>query len=166
MPRLVVVFGAAVGGDGSPSGTLRRRIRSAWLCGQQSPKTKYLVTGGIGASGYPEWAAMRSELMTLGVLSEDIVAEQRGTYTRQQVRYCIPIVRQYVRDGFSIWIATSSYHQARCWMLFAVNGIRTHLATPLPDRMDLPIRKLLWFWLRELLAVPYDLILEMCRWRT
>ena len=65
-----------------------------------------------------------------------------------------------------LWIATSRYHQARCWALFAAHGIQTHVVPSLPDRFDLPLRKLLWFWVREFFALPYDVFMTIVTPRT
>jgi uncharacterized SAM-binding protein YcdF (DUF218 family) len=158
---VVVVFGAAVRADGSPSGTLERRVRSAWLFGRCCPNTKYLVSGGAGRSGYPEWQVMRGLLLQFGVPGDCIVAETLGTDTLTQVQYCTQILKALPMQGYEVYVATSRYHQARCRALFAVFGIKTHIVASLPDRFDLPLRRILWFWMRELFAFPYDLILAV-----
>jgi vancomycin permeability regulator SanA len=159
MASVVVVFGAAVRPDGSPSGTLTRRVRSAWLFGRARPDVQYLVTGGIGGSGYPEWQVMQRLLLEAGVPPQQIIAEREGTDTLGQIRKCVTILAK--RDfADSIWIATSRYHQMRCWLLFRMMGIKARIAPALPDRHDLHLAKLLFFWAREILAVPYDVFLS------
>ena len=158
MASIVVVFGAAVRADGSPSGTLARRVGAAYLFGRQRTDVQYLVSGAIGASSYPEWQVMRHLLLEAGVPAERIMVERDGTDTLRQVRNCAAILRRLsVTDG--VWISTSRYHQARCWLLFRLMGFKTGIVPALPDRPELPIGKLLYFWAREIAALPYDALL-------
>jgi uncharacterized SAM-binding protein YcdF (DUF218 family) len=161
MNLTIVVFGAAVRADGTPSGTLVRRSRSAWLFGRQFPGSRYVVSGGTGASGHAEWQAMQDLLLQDGVSMECILPEKEGTDTLGQIRNCVRLLREHgLLDG-QIWIATSTYHQARCWLLFRLLGINTRLVRALPDRFDLPLRKLVWFWMREIAALPCDAVLAL-----
>jgi hypothetical protein len=38
-------------------------------------------------------------------------------------------------------------------------GFKTGIVPALPDRPELPIGKLLYFWAREIAALPYDALL-------
>ena len=163
MAPIIVVFGAAVRSDGSPSGTLARRVRSAWLFGRQFADARYLVTGGVGRNGYAEWQVMSDLLVGNGVSAEQILAEKEGLDTLEQVRKCAHLLRELRLSGEETWISTSTYHQARCWLLFLIFGERTHVVPALPDRFDLPVTKLLLFWARELAALPYDVLLALLR---
>jgi len=166
MPLYIVIFGAAVRPDGSPSGTLARRVRAAWACGRSYADTRYLVSGGITADGFAEWQVMRRQLLQLGVPAKYIATETEGVDTLHQVRNCIRILAAHSVGEDELWIATSRYHQARCWALFAAHGIQTHVVPSLPDRFDLPLRKLLWFWVREFFALPYDVFMTIVTPRT
>lgn len=161
MSSFIVVFGAAVRADGAPSGTLERRVRSAWLFGRRWNDVRYLVSGGIGATPYPEWQVMQRLLVEAGVPSERIIAEPNGVDTLSQVRNCVTILRELDAAG-DVWIATSRYHQARCWLLFRLLGIKTSLVPALSDLPGVPLRKLLFFWVREILALPYDALVVLC----
>ncbi|MBI3275543.1 MAG: YdcF family protein, partial [Methylocystis sp.] len=96
-----------------------------------------------------------------GVPSERIIAEPNGVDTLSQVRNCVTILRELDAAG-DVWIATSRYHQARCWLLFRLLGIKTSLVPALSDLPGVPLRKLLFFWVREILALPYDALVVLC----
>ena len=157
MTRVIVIFGAAVRADGSPTGTLVRRVRSAWLFGRDREDVLYIVAGGSVAGRPPEWPAMRRLLVESGVAEERIIAEPDGTDTLSEVWNCAAMLRQ--RGVREVWIATSRYHQPRCWLLFRLMGCAPHLVPALPDRPALPLWQLLYFWAREIPALPYDALL-------
>ena len=137
-----------------------RRLKSAWRFGSGQKDVRYLVTGGVGASGYPEWKAMQRVLMEAGAAPEQIMIEPEGVDTLQQVRRCVAILRsQNLTDD--VWFSTSLYHQPRCWLLFRVFGLKTRAVRALPDRPDLPMKKLLLFWAREVAAIHVDLVLAV-----
>jgi vancomycin permeability regulator SanA len=161
IPPIIVVFGAAVRPDRSPSGTLERRVRAAWLYGRSYANTMYLVSGGVGSSGHPEWQVMREMLLSFGVSPSCVVSETAGTDTLQQIRLCAKILNTEIPSAYEVWIATSRYHQARCRVLFAIYGIKCHVVRALPDRFDVPLLKLTRFWARELIALPYDVALAI-----
>jgi vancomycin permeability regulator SanA len=160
MPRVIVVFGTTVHSDGSPSGTLARRVRAAWLFGRGYADTRFLVSGGIGASGYPEWKVMRRLLVEACAAPENILAEPHGMDTLGQVRRCSAILRAHDLTD-DVWIATSLYHQPRCWVLFRIFGIEARIVPAVPDRPALPVTKLIYFWAREVFALPIDIALAI-----
>ena len=160
----IVVFGAAVRPDGTPSGTLRRRVMGAARFGSGRAGSRYLVSGGQGAGPIPEWRAMRQLLESMGVPDGDIVAEREGMDTLGQIRLCIRILRDLGAEG-DVWLSTSRYHQARCWLLMRLFGVRARVVPAVPDRPDLPWPMLIFFWCREAVAVPYDTCVAIVRYR-
>lgn len=110
---------------------------------------------------YPEWQVMQRLLVDAGEPLERIVAEPNGVDTLSQVRHCVTILRELDAAG-DVWIATSRYHQARCWLLFRLLGIKTSIVPALSDLPGVPLGKLLFFWAREALALPYDALLVLC----
>jgi uncharacterized SAM-binding protein YcdF (DUF218 family) len=159
MSAVIVIFGAAVRADGSPTGTLVRRVRSAWLFGRGREDVVYVVAGGSVAGRPPEWPAMRRLLLEAGVPDERIIAEPAGTDTLSEVRNCAAILRQ--RGASAVWIATSRYHQPRCRLLFRLMGLSPRIVPALPDRPELPLWQLLFFWAREIPALPFDAVLTL-----
>lgn len=158
----VVIFGAKVMPDGTASGTLARRVASAVAFGKSDPGTLYIVSGGKGAGALPEWQVMQALLENSGVPCYRIVADHESKDTLQQVVCCASIAFA-IGMADKVWLATSSYHQPRCWLLFAISGIRVHLVPSLSDRPYLPWRRICWLWLRELVAIPYDIMAMVVR---
>ena len=156
VPACVVVFGARVMPDGSASATLARRVAAGLAFGLERPGTVFIVSGGKGAGPLPEWQAMRRLLKDGGICDEQIIAEPHSTNTFRQVIACTKIVLDRGLSG-DVWLATSRYHQMRCWLLFALNGIWAGLVPARSDRPHLSWFRLYQFWLREMIAIPCDL---------
>ena len=156
----IVVFGAAVRADGSPSGTLERRVRAAYEFGRNAPDAKYLVTGGQGDAPLPEWLVMQRLLLDYGVAAEAIIPERQGLDTLGQIRICAAMLKREDLSG-GVRIATSRYHQLRCRLLLQVFGIDAGPIEPLADRPHVSRLGLLRSWIREGLAIPYDLALAL-----
>jgi uncharacterized SAM-binding protein YcdF (DUF218 family) len=161
MGAVIIIFGAAVRPDGSPTGTLRRRVQSAWLFGRDRADVDYIVAGGSLGGRPPEWMAMRRLLMELGVPAERIIVEPHGSDTLSEVRNCLALLR--ARNASEVWLATSRYHQPRCRLLFRLMGLATEIVPALPDRPELPLWRLLYFWAREIAALPYDALLALLK---
>ena len=71
--QAIVIFGAAVRPDGSPSPTLRRRVEAAAAFGAGLPAPLYVPTGGKGRHGPAESAVMEALLREHGVPPERIL---------------------------------------------------------------------------------------------
>ena len=65
-----IIFGASVKPDGTPSGTLARRVRGAWQLSSHTNGTKFIVTGGQGVNGPAEAEVMKALLLGLGATEE------------------------------------------------------------------------------------------------
>ena len=132
--------------------------------GRTRANARYLVSGGSRDGRVPEWESMRRLLLDGGVADEHIIVEAHGTDTLSQIRLCASILRSPGASG-SVWIATSRYHQARCWLLFRLFGIGAGIVPSLRDRPTLSRRSLVWFWVREFVALPYDTLVALLRYR-
>ena len=149
----IVIFGAAVRPDGTPSTALRRRVAAAVACAQAMPDPLYVPTGGVGRYDPAEAEVMARLLRDLGVAETAILCEPTGTDTLSSVR----AVRRLVRGRRApIYVATSAYHLPRCLLLLRLAGLpaRPCQAPPGPASRS---RWRRWYWrLREVLAVPFD----------
>ena len=158
-----VIFGAAVRADGQPSGTLRRRVEGALTAARGVAGARFLCTGGAGATGFIEAEVVREMLLSAGTPGEAILLEPQARDTLQSVRLCDALLRG--RDDVE-WVApcTSRYHIPRCALLLRILGWRVRIVAMPGDRGQLPLSKLLWYWLKEMLALPYDVAL-LAIWR-
>lgn len=155
MAVYLVIFGAAVRADGSPSGSLRRRCESALRAGRGIDRPFYLATGGEGLQGPAEAHVMRQLLIEGGVPASQVLMEAEAGDTLESVRLCTRILRAR-GDADELRACTSSYHLRRCVWLFRIAGFRcTGEAAP-SDRPHLGTPKWLRYVAKEIVATPWD----------
>lgn len=151
----IVIFGAAVRPDGTPSTTLRRRVEAAAAFGRSLPGVLYVPTGAVGRHGPSEAAVMRDLLTALGVAAEDIMLEETATDTLSSVRAVRRLLAQQAPAG-RVLAASSAYHLPRCVGLLRLAGLPAGACPPPAYPAARSFRRR-WFWrLREGLALPYD----------
>lgn len=118
---VIIVLGAQVKEDGTPSEALRRRMIAALEVYQEKRQT-IIVCGAQGANEpRAEGDVMRDWLIAQGVHEEDIVAETASFNTRQNLEYAKAIMEH--RGLSRALIVTSDYHVARALRLCAQTGI-------------------------------------------
>ena len=160
MNRYYVIFGAAVRPDGRPSGTLARRVEGALAAAAGQADARFMPTGGLGATGYVEAEVMRRMLLEAGVAPKAILTETAARDTLESVRFCDVLLRE-AGDASVVIACTSRYHQPRCALLLRILGWRVE-TVPMPgDRGRVEVWKLITFYLKELVALPYDVVLLM-----
>ena len=150
-----VVFGAAVRPDGVPSGTMRRRVEGAFSIGGRC--ARYFVTGGVGRFPPAEAEVMADLLETHGVPRARITLDTNATDTLSSARNVARLI--HLEDTCRrVVVCTSRYHIPRCRMLLRCMGIRT-VAAPMPtDRHHLGRGTLMYLYMRECVAYPWDLV--------
>lgn len=151
-PPVVVIFGAAVRADGSPSGALRDRVAAAFRLGETIGAT-YMPTGGIGRHGPAEAEVMAALLQDRGVAPGRIRLEPTGRNTIGSVRACAALL-----PGFQgrVYAASNAYHLPRCVVLLRLAGLRAFPCPP-PRRPAAGSHRRRWWWrLREVPALPLD----------
>lgn len=155
-PPAIIIFGAAVRPDGSPSNALRNRVEAAARAGEaMDPRPLYIPTGAVGRHGPAEAAVMARLLGAAGVPATRIVEEPTATDTLSSVRACAAILRARRHEG-AVFAVSNAYHLPRCRLLLRLAGWPAGgIAPPGPASRHWRRR---WFWrLREGLAMPYDL---------
>jgi len=155
----IIVFGAGLRPDGSPSPTLTRRIDAAISFGRRlRPAPLYLPTGGVGRHGPAEAQAMAQRLERSGIGRDAILVEPTARDTLASVLACERLLRNLGHRG-PVFAATSAYHLPRCLLLLRLAGLRARAVPPPREPAARRWRKR-WYWrLRELPAVPYDAML-------
>ena len=118
---VIIVLGAQVKEDGTPSEALRRRMIAALEVHQEKRQT--IIVCGAQGSNEPraEGDVMRDWLIAQGVREEDVVAETASFNTRQNLEYAKAIMEH--RGLSRALIVTSDYHVARALRLCAQTGI-------------------------------------------
>jgi uncharacterized SAM-binding protein YcdF (DUF218 family) len=159
--EVLVIMGAAVNPDGSPSGAMRRRVEGALAIGRKYHNAIYIVTGGVGRYGPTEADVMRAELEASGIHADQIESETLSTDTLSSVVNCARLIHRLAPNG--VLICSDRYHIPRCRWLFWLLGVSTH-AAPMPSgRAANGILKWSYYYLREFAATPLDTLLLLAR---
>ena len=162
MRDYVVIFGAGVRADGSPSPTLRRRIEGALRWAKHDPTALLMPTGGVGKIGPAEAAVVERELLAAGIDPSRIVVERTGRDTLESVRRCDRILKVH-GDCEHVIVCTSGYHQVRCSLLFRLLGYRVAVG-PVSGKLGrLSTATYIKAIAKEVLATPYDSTLLLLR---
>lgn len=107
----VVVLGAQIYDDGSPSPVLRYRLDAALAYLQDNPRTQAVVSGGQGPNEpYPEARGMARYLQKHGIASERILQEPRSANTRQNITYSMALMDT---PAPRVGIVTNNFHVYR-----------------------------------------------------
>jgi vancomycin permeability regulator SanA len=153
-----VIFGAAVKENGEPSGTLARRTLGAWALSNAQENAYFLATGGKGRYGDSEASVIAKLLLAKGVQQENIILDEDASDTLESILNCSKILKQCASSS-SIYICSSPYHNWRCQILFWLSGIKAVRGNMPSDRPALGTRKWLFYYCRELVAIPWDVFL-------
>ena len=153
----IVVFGAAVRPDGSPSGALRDRVGAAARFGRRLlPQPIYIVTGAQGRYGPPEAEIMAELLLQRGIHPDYIVIEPAGTNT---LRSAIAVANLLHERPGPVYAATSGYHMPRCVLLLGLAGLDAHRSPPAIGPASSRLFRNIWWRIREFPAIPIDALL-------
>ena len=107
----VVVLGAQIYDDGSPSPVLRYRLDAALAYLQENPRTRCIVSGGKGPNEpYAEARGMAAYLRAHGVDEERLIEEGRSTNTMQNVTYSMALMDA---PDSRVGIVTNNFHVYR-----------------------------------------------------
>ena len=118
---VIIVLGAQVKEDGTPSVALERRLTASLESYQADPQL-IIVCGAQGANEpRPEGDVMRDWLIGRGVRPEDVVAETASFNTRENLIYARAIMEH--RGLSQALVVTSDYHVARALELCRQTGI-------------------------------------------
>jgi uncharacterized SAM-binding protein YcdF (DUF218 family) len=160
----LIIFGAAVHADGSPSGSLARRVEGAIAFARTVAKPKFIATGGIGRYGPAEAVVIRELLMRSGIGQQDILLEDQARDTLDSIEFCHAILVGC--DDVEVVVpCTSTYHIPRCALLFRMLGYAIRIPPMPSDQPHLPWPKRLIYVIKECVAVPYDaLLLSVRHW--
>lgn len=118
---VIIVLGAQVKEDGTPSVALERRLTAALESYEQNRQT--IIVCGARGTNEPraEGDVMREWLLARGVQESDVVAETGSFNTRENVRNAKAIMDE--RGLSQALVVTSDYHVARALMLCRQEGV-------------------------------------------
>ena len=118
---VIIVLGAQVKEDGTPSVALERRLTAALESYEQNRQT--IIVCGARGTNEPraEGDVMREWLLARGVQESDVVAETGSFNTRENLRNAKAIMDE--RGLTQALVVTSDYHVARALMLCRQEGV-------------------------------------------
>ncbi len=112
----ILVLGASVLPDGTPSSILRDRLDVAADLYKEGVAPKVLVSGDNGDDSYNEVAAMKAYLVECGIPSEDVFCDHCGFNTYDSMWRA-----RNVFGAEKIVVVTQTYHEYRA--LFNAQGV-------------------------------------------
>ncbi|THD77483.1 MAG: YdcF family protein [Phenylobacterium sp.] len=160
---VIVVFGAAVRADGTPSPSLARRIGYAAQAAQAHPDAPILCSGGSDGRGPSEASVMAETLVRRGVATSRLVLDEASLDTLQSVIAAARFVRRHGLDGCIV--CSDRYHIPRIRLLLGALGVASAPGPLASGRAGVGWRPWAWMRLREAAAIPYDLAIVLVRRR-
>jgi len=140
----IVVLGAAVRADGSPSHALRDRILTGCRLYHEGRAPYLIMSGGPGAGGHHEVDTMRRVAMDAGVPDAAILLDYDGVNTKATAINTVALARE--RGWRRILAVSHFYHLPRIKMAVGRRGLRVYTVPAEEPRV---LRKLPYFMLRE-----------------
>jgi len=117
----IVVLGAAVRSDGSPSPPLQRRIAYAAEAARAEASAWVFCSGGQGRHG-PSEASVMARGLALSVNATRIILDEASTGTLQSVAAAARLARRLSLSHCVV--CTDAYHMPRVRHLFHLLGVR------------------------------------------
>lgn len=118
---VIIVLGAQVKEDGTPSVALERRLTAALDSYREKPQVIIVCGAKGGNEPRAEGDVMREWLLAQGVPEADVIAETASFNTRENLRYARGIMDE--RGLSQALVVTSDYHVARALELCRQEGI-------------------------------------------
>ena len=116
----LVVLGAGLRPDGTPSESLRLRLDAARDYLDANPETRCIVSGGQGlGETRTESAAMHDYLIQQGVSENRITLESSSATTAENILYS----RELLPSGASVGVVTNDFHLYRALRIAEKNGL-------------------------------------------
>ena len=140
---VAVVPGARVYADGRLSASLADRVDTAVDLYDDGLVSSIIMSGGTGASGIDEAAAMREHALAAGVPVSAVVMDSEGVDTDSTVRNTVGLVP---RES-TILVVSQPYHLPRLKLAFRAEGRDVYTVPAVESR---PIAKTPLFVVREI----------------
>jgi len=144
----IIVLGAAVRADGSPSHALEDRILTGCALYHQGRATVLVMSGGPGAGGHREVDTMRRVALEAGVPDHAILLDPDGVNTRATAVNISALAR--ARRWRRVLAVSHFYHLPRVKMALGRRGLRVYTV---PAEEPRTLEKLPYFMLREVAAL-------------
>ena len=152
----IVVLGALVQPDGSPSPNLEARIRHGVELYHRGLAPYIVCTGGYGDDSMSAAAVARRWAIEHGVPPERVLTADGAMTTREEARRVVELASQ--RGWHSIILVSHPFHLFRARLLFRRAGLIVY-TSPTNTRLGLiPRKERIYLTLRETMLVVGSLI--------
>ncbi|MEO5337179.1 MAG: YdcF family protein [Magnetospirillum sp. WYHS-4] len=118
---VIIVLGAALRPDGSPSPALERRVARGVRAFREGLAPHLLLSGGAVRHARPEAEAMAALALAQGVPAGNIVQEPRSANTFENALHCRLMMEE--RAWRRAVVVTDSFHMPRALFVFRRLGI-------------------------------------------
>jgi uncharacterized SAM-binding protein YcdF (DUF218 family) len=162
---LIVLLGAKILPDGTPSRALTRRTASALAVAQAHPDALIFASGAAMAPGQASEAAVMGDILrAAGVDPERLVLDD---LSRDTLQTAVAAARFARSRGIADAVAcTDTYHLPRVRLLLSLLGLRTTAGPIASGRAEAGTAYWIRAWLREAVALPYDAAIVLARRRS
>lgn len=157
----LVVLGAAVWANETPSPSLQRRALHAVALYEAGAAPKIIGSGGVGRFPPSEAEVIRRVCVSAGVPEGDVILEDTSHSTLENVLFSARILRRM--NAGRVVVVSDKYHLFRAILCFRFLGFEVKGSGPNRGKTGTPLKKWLYYYLREIVAVPYYLILLTTR---
>jgi uncharacterized SAM-binding protein YcdF (DUF218 family) len=144
----ILMLGAGVHHDGTPSPALRARVDQAARLYDAGYAPLIALTGG-SIDGKPAEALVAYQvLIEQGIPPDAILLEDQSQTTAQNVRYITPLLKE--RGVRSILLVTSPFHIWRARAMIGDAGFTVLVSPPPDDPAESQPQVRLWYVTREI----------------
>lgn len=151
----IITLGAMVRPDGSPSGSLNRRVQACYEYLVENENSKAVLSGGQGSNEpMSEAQCMYDILVKKGISKDRLFIEDKSTNTDSNLINSYKIIEKNNLSE-NIAIATDGYHQLRARIIANRQGKSGKVGAVNAK----PIRSVIvTYWVREWFAIPVELL--------
>lgn len=152
-PEYVIVLGAGIKEDGTPTLTLLNRLEKCIVYANEHPEVNIIVSGGQGKNEpEPEGQAMAKYLAARGIDPKRIIIEDKSTSTMENFKFSKVLLGEDVKE---VAFITNDFHVFRSAILARRNGLAAYgYGTSTPGIV------LINSYLREFFALFKSLLLD------
>lgn len=149
----LIVLGARVRPDGTPSAAMHRRVATAIALARNGTAAHLLMSGGAVGHAVPEARVMRALALAAGIAPERVLTEERSGDTIGNARHCHALVAAH---GWTrLAVVSDGWHLPRVRVIFAHVGLT---ATTIAATPTGPAGPRAWAGLREIGALAKTLV--------
>ena len=155
----ILVLGAGVRSDGTPSNMLEDRLLTALQLYQDGACSRILVSGDHGSVGYDEVNVMKDYLISCGVPSKDIYMDHAGFSTYDSMHRAKSIF-----GAQKLIVVTQEYHAPRALMIGNLLGLDCKgVSAPILSGVFSRYSGQPWYSFRETVARCKDFLYSVLR---